>query len=231
MNDSLGLDGVSCAGCHTIGPDAGSTFSGITAYDTTRLIYGPFPGPFVGPMQLYEGYTPVYSPHMDNSAVCSSCHTLFTQTVDLSGTYTGAEFPEQATYHEYLNSSYPLAGIQCQTCHMPQITDPIVIANGYINLQGRTPFNQHTFAGANHFMLDLIKNNKNIPIEIELLDQIPLARHTDIEVELEEAEGAEITKEYGKVLWKLKLQPGETRKVKIVYSIKFPDDKRVVEKN
>ena len=77
----------------------------------------------------------------------------------------------------------------------------------------------------------MIKNNKNIPIEIELLDQIPLARHTDIEVELEEAEGAEITKEYGKVLWKLKLQPGETRKVKIVYSIKFPDDKRVVEKN
>ncbi len=159
--DSLGIDGVSCAGCHTIGPDAGNYFSGITAYDTTRNIYGPFPGPFTGPMQLYEGYTPVYSTHMDNSAVCSSCHTLLTETVDLNGNYTGGEFVEQATYHEYLNSSYPLSGTKCQTCHMPQLTDPIVIANGYITLSGRTPFNQHVFAGANHFMLDLIKNNKN----------------------------------------------------------------------
>jgi len=173
VNDSLGLDGVSCAGCHTIGPDAGSTFSGITSYDTTRNIYGPFTVPFVGPMQLYEGYTPVYSPHMDNSAVCSSCHTIFTKTVDFAGNYTGTEFPEQATYHEFLNSSFPVAGISCQTCHMPQLTDPIVIANGYINLQGRTPFNQHVFAGANHFMLDLIKSNKsslNIDVEDEHFD-------------------------------------------------------------
>ncbi len=161
VNDTLGLDGVSCAGCHTIGPDAGSTFSGIIPFDTTRNIYGPFPGPFMGPMQLYEGYTPVYSPHMDNSAVCASCHTLITPSVDLAGNYTGGEFIEQATYHEFLNSSYPLAGTKCQTCHMPQLADPIVIANGYISLAGRTPFNQHTFAGANHFMLDLIKNNKN----------------------------------------------------------------------
>ncbi len=160
INDSLGLDGVSCAGCHTIGPDAGNTFSGVTAYDTTRHIYGPFPGPLAGPMQLYVGYTPVYSPHMDNSALCSSCHTLITESVDLNGNYTGGEFIEQATYHEYLNSTYPANNTKCQTCHMPQLTDPIIIANGYSSLQGRTPFNQHTFAGANHFMLDLIKNNK-----------------------------------------------------------------------
>ena len=36
-NDSLGLDGVSCASCHTIGDSArlGSVFSGIIPYDTT----------------------------------------------------------------------------------------------------------------------------------------------------------------------------------------------------
>lgn len=160
INDTLGLDGVSCAGCHTIGPSAGSTFSGLTAYDTTRTIYGPFQNPFAGPMQLYEGYTPTYSPHMDNAAVCSSCHTLITQTADLSGNLTGDEFVEQATYHEYLNSSFPANNIKCQTCHMPQLADPIVIANGYLSLQARFPFNQHTFAGANYFMLNLIKNNK-----------------------------------------------------------------------
>ncbi|MBL0341570.1 MAG: T9SS type A sorting domain-containing protein [Bacteroidetes bacterium] len=171
VNDTLGLDGVSCAGCHTIGPNAGLTFSGITAYDTSRTIYGPFPGPFAGPMQLYEGYTPVYSPHMDNSAVCSSCHTLVTETVDLAGNYTGGEFVEQATYHEYLNSNFPANNIQCQTCHMPQLADPIIIANGYINLPARTPFNQHVFAGANHFMLDLIKNNK-VALNVNVADSL-----------------------------------------------------------
>jgi hypothetical protein len=43
---------------------------------------------------------------------------------------------------------------------MPPINEPIIIANGYTGLTPRTPFNQHTFAGANLFMLNLIKNNK-----------------------------------------------------------------------
>lgn len=161
VNDTLGLDGVSCAGCHTISPSVGNTFSGSIPFDTTRQIYGPFPGPFAGPMQLYEGYTPLYSPHMDESSVCSPCHTLITQTVDLSGNYTGSDFVEQATYHEYLNSVFAGTSTTCQTCHMPRLSDPIVIANGYITLQPRFPFNQHTFAGANLFMLKLMKNNKS----------------------------------------------------------------------
>lgn len=43
---------------------------------------------------------------------------------------------------------------------MPQLPEPVVIANGYIALTPRYPFNQHTFAGANHFMLQLIRDNK-----------------------------------------------------------------------
>lgn len=160
VNDTLGRDGVNCTGCHLIQPTTGFTFSGQTPYDTTRTIYGPFTLPMVGPMQLYEGYTPTYSPHTDQSAMCSSCHTLITQTADLSGNLTGGEFVEQATYHEYLNSSFPSNNIKCQTCHMPQLADPVVIANGFMALQPRYPFNQHVFAGANHFMLSLIKNNK-----------------------------------------------------------------------
>lgn len=160
VNDSLGLDGVTCVGCHTIDSSVGSTFSGIIPFDTTRQIYGPFTIPFVAPMQLYVGYTPNYATHTDESRMCSSCHTLITETADLSGNLTGGEFIEQATYHEYLNSSYPANNVKCQTCHMPQLPDPQVIANGFINLQPRYPFNQHMFTGANHFMLGLIKDNK-----------------------------------------------------------------------
>ena len=158
--DSLGRDGVSCTGCHTIGTAAGQAFSGVIPYDTSLNIFGPFTLPFTGPMQLYEGYTPVYSAHMNESRICSACHTLFTETADTSGNLTGQTFPEQATYHEYLNSRYPADTITCQRCHMPRIDDGIVIANGFSILQPRSPFNQHTFAGANSFMLKVIRDNK-----------------------------------------------------------------------
>lgn len=169
VNDTLGIDGVTCVGCHTIDATVGSTFSGNTPYDTTRQIYGPFMMPFVAPMQLYEGYTPNYSVHMDQSRACSSCHTLITETADLNGNLTGGEFVEQATYHEYLNSSYGANNIKCQTCHMPQLPNPQVIANGYINLQPRFPFNQHMFTGSNYFMLNLIKNNKTA-LDVQVAD-------------------------------------------------------------
>lgn len=163
-NDTLGKDGVSCAACHAIGPNGpglGNFFSGNIPYDTNRVEYGPFPSPYVGPMQLYEGLTPVYSLHMDQSRVCSSCHTLITQTADLSGNPTGGYFVEQATYHEYVNSDFPANSITCQTCHMPQLQDAIILSNSTGGLTPRTPFNQHTFQGANFFMLNLIKNNKD----------------------------------------------------------------------
>jgi hypothetical protein len=165
LTDSLGIDGVSCSSCHTIntqglGHTLGQSFSGEIPYDTTRKIYGPFQNPFLGPMDLYEGYTPVYSTHMDESKVCSSCHTLITSSADLNGNPTGINFVEQATYHEYLNSSFPANDIKCQTCHMPTLADAIVIANGNINYQARFPFNQHRFTGANNFMLNLMKNNR-----------------------------------------------------------------------
>ncbi len=160
--DSLGIDGVSCAGCHTISPSVGFTFSGQIPYDTTvHFEYGPFTAPSVGPMQLYEGFTPVFSPHMDNAKVCSPCHTLITQSVDLTGNFTGGFFVEQATYHEFENSSYPGNNVKCQTCHMPQVQDAITIANGFLGLTPRTPFNQHVFAGANSFMLTMLRDHRD----------------------------------------------------------------------
>ena len=160
-NDSLGLSGVGCLGCHSIGQDGlGNRFTGDIPYDTNRVAYGPFTNPMVGPMQLYINIKPTYSDHVSQGRFCSPCHTLISNSVDLEGNPTGNSFVEQATFHEWLNSSYPAQGTTCQTCHMPEIEDPVKIANGYTALQGRSPFNLHTFAGANSFMVDLIKRNK-----------------------------------------------------------------------
>lgn len=159
--DSLGLDGVSCTSCHTIGTDGlGTRFTGDIPYDTTYHIYGPFQNPITGPMQLYTGFTPTYSPHVSEGRFCSPCHTLITHSVDLSGTPTGRSFVEQATYHEWLNSAQSQDNITCQKCHMPQVLDSVVIANGYLNMPPRSPFNRHKFMGSNEYMIRLIKENK-----------------------------------------------------------------------
>lgn len=161
-NDSLGLNGVSCVACHAIGPDGlGSLFSGNIPYDSTHNEYGPYTNPLTGPMQLYVGMTPLYGSHMSESKVCSSCHTLITNTADLNGNLTGKTFVEQATFHEWKNSSYADDNLTCQNCHMPKILDSVIIANQYLNLPPRSPFNRHKFMGGNVFMINLIKENKN----------------------------------------------------------------------
>lgn len=160
--DSLGRAGVACMACHSIGTDRlGSRFSGDIPYDTNRVAYGPFVTPMAGPMQLYVGLTPTYATHVSESRVCSPCHTLITNTVDLSGVPTGGTFVEQATYHEWLNSEFPGKDKPCQSCHMPQVEEPVKIAVGYTSLSGRSPFNKHVFAGANFFMLNLMKQHKD----------------------------------------------------------------------
>jgi hypothetical protein len=160
LTDTLGLDGVSCVSCHIQGEEAGTTFSGVIQYDTTRHMYGPYTNPEIGPMQLYTGFIPAYGAHMKTSQACASCHTLITDVVDMAGNYTGEKFVEQSTYHEWVNSAYPGLDKTCQTCHMPSIRGPVVIANNILNLPARTPFNLHKFMGANSFMLQLMKANK-----------------------------------------------------------------------
>src|SRR5690606_31050905 len=85
-------------------------------------------------------------------------------TADLQGVPTGDHFVEQATYHEWLNSAFntrrdPENGVSCQGCHTPRIGDAVVISANYLFLQGRSPYGLHHFAGANTFMLGLLRDN------------------------------------------------------------------------
>ena len=75
----------------------------------------------------------------------------------------------------------------------------------------------------------MIRNNKGTAIDIEILDQVPISKNKEIEVELLEYDGAQYTEEYGKLLWNITIKPNETKKVKLVYSIKYPQDKTIQE--
>lgn len=73
-----------------------------------------------------------------------------------------------------------------------------------------------------------VKNNKVTPIQLLLKDQHPLSAVKEVEVTLEETGEAEVNPETGVLTWKVDLKPGESRKYRFVYSVKFPRDKRIV---
>jgi hypothetical protein len=161
--DSLALDGVNCSACHQqFDTLLGRNFSGNLHYKR-KQVWGPYTDPFTGPMQFFAGFTPNYGPHVTRGGFCGGCHTLQTNTVDLSGQLTGQVFTEQATYHEWLNSQYSDTAAStarsCQSCHLPRITDPVDIATNYPFLDSRTPFGKHELVGGNAFMLKLMRNN------------------------------------------------------------------------
>jgi len=159
--DSIALDGVSCSACHQLDTNfVGSTFSGNLIYDTTHTIFGPYFNPFSSPMISFAGFDAVQSHSISESVNCAGCHTLITQSVNMDGEYTGNEFVEQATYHEWLNSIYNQDDTrqECQSCHVPRIDDEVALALDYDFLGGRSPFGKHEFSGANIFMLKLMKD-------------------------------------------------------------------------
>lgn len=70
-----------------------------------------------------------------------------------------------------------------------------------------------------------VKNNKKDPITLLLKDQYPISTNKDIEVELLQSSDAAINTEIGVLTWKIELAAGESKKVRIGYSAKYPKGK------
>lgn len=74
----------------------------------------------------------------------------------------------------------------------------------------------------------MVKNNKLTDINLLLKDQFPLSTIKEVEVKLEDGSDAMINMETGVLTWKIDLKPGESRKVRFSYSVKYPKDKKIV---
>ena len=70
-----------------------------------------------------------------------------------------------------------------------------------------------------------VKNNKKEKVQMMLKDQYPLSTNKDIEVELLEISGADNNSELGLLNWITELAPGESKKFRLSYSVKYPKDK------
>jgi len=165
----LAMDAVSCTVCHQVMADNLGTpesFSGGFLIDPEntnfgeRVIYGPFP---IGRQQANvmaqaSGFLAEQPVHMTDSALCATCHTLYTPYLDAAGEVAG-EFPEQMAYFEWINSSYAETQT-CQDCHMPAVTGDVRIST--VMGQTKEYLRLHSFTGANAFMLNLVGDNPEI---------------------------------------------------------------------
>ena len=74
----------------------------------------------------------------------------------------------------------------------------------------------------------LVKNNKVTDVNLLLKDQFPLSNIKEIVVTLEDGSDAMVNTETGVLTWKIDLKPGESKKVRFSYSVKYPKDKKIV---
>lgn len=73
-----------------------------------------------------------------------------------------------------------------------------------------------------------VKNNKLTDVNLLLKDQHPLSTIKEVEVKLEDGGEAMVNPETGVLTWKIELKPGESKKVRFSYSVKYPKDKKIV---
>jgi hypothetical protein len=170
-------EGVSCTLCHQIQSDfvknPAAAFSGGYVIDTDvpapdRALFGPYPEPqFPDLMQGSVGYEPVFGDHLEDAALCATCHNLFTPTLDAVGNIVG-EFPEQVPYSEWRVSRFGRGSPPertCQDCHMPLADGEVAVSVIPEALAPRRPYSQHDFLGGNVFMLRLLRDNIE-PLEL-----------------------------------------------------------------
>lgn len=163
-----GAEGVSCTVCHKIVPEGlgeRASFTGGFKINTENEIYGPHKDPFPMPMMHHAEQFPKEGRQILDSALCGSCHTVITPTLNSAGKQIG-EFVEQAPYLEWLASDFKKSNVTCQSCHVPVLKDangaqveqyiahmPHMGAGFFPPTRPRKPFGQHLFLGGNAQML------------------------------------------------------------------------------
>ena len=171
--EDLSREGVSCTLCHQIANvDLGTenSFSGkFTIADSSdadyKRIYGQYAAPVGSNMNMQTGHTPTEGPHITGSALCATCHTLYTPALDPdTGAPSGINFLEQGVYLEWQNSVYAdgqAQEAQCQDCHMPEPDTGYQTAISL--LPGSAPdtrsfYGQHTLVGGNAHLLEILRD-------------------------------------------------------------------------
>jgi hypothetical protein len=170
-------DGVSCSVCHQIEKTGLGTKE---SFNGNVIIQGPKDknnrpeyGPFVidaGHQRVMQsstgGFVPQNSDQIRDSALCGSCHTLYTKALGPGGQQIGT-LPEQMPYLEWLHSDYRQKKT-CQSCHMPEVHEAVAITALYG--QPREGMHRHEFIGGN-FLVQRILNEHRDDLSVATLPE------------------------------------------------------------
>ena len=156
----LAADGVSCTACHQITDQKLGTpesFTGGYVIDLTRTEDRPMFGRFdisaghTRVMRSATGFKPSEGRHIEQSELCATCHTLYTQALGPDAKPIG-RLPEQVPYLEWKHSAFRTEK-SCQDCHMPRVTQNTPLTN---ILGEPRELARHVFQGGNFFMLGML---------------------------------------------------------------------------
>ena len=176
----LAADGVSCTVCHQIASDRLGTRESFNG----EFVLAPSPAtgvrPIFGPFRVDAGRTTIMrsvtgfaqeeAPHIRQSALCATCHTLITTAYGPNGEVIGS-LPEQMNYQEWLHSDFAREEQSCQSCHMPAARGPVRAAS--VLGDARETLARHAFVGGNAYMLRLFNRYRHelgvkaLPHELE----------------------------------------------------------------
>jgi hypothetical protein len=187
LGDPFSMDGVSCTVCHQIRADnfgTAESFTGGFLIDRARppgerLVYGPYA---VDPgrqrlMHSAVALLPSESSHLAASELCATCHTLHTHALGPGGEDLG-RLAEQVPYQEWLHSTYRETQ-SCQSCHMPVLGTDIPVSS--VLGTPRPGFSQHTFHGANAFMLRILNRYRGELGVVALSQELDAAARETVE--------------------------------------------------
>ena len=166
--DQLARDGVTCTVCHQIAAEGLGTRGSFNGNFTvahpnasgSRVAFGPF-APDTGRRRLMHsvtGFEQEEAPHIRQSELCATCHTLITEARGPEGQIIGS-LPEQMNYQEWRHSDFFKEQRGCQSCHMPPAQGPVRVAS--VLGQVRDRLARHTFVGGNAFMLRLMNRYRS----------------------------------------------------------------------
>ena len=178
----LAADGVSCTVCHQISDEGLGTRDNFNANftmrptpaDGNRVIFGPFQidAGRKTIMRSVTGFQQMQATHIQQSELCATCHTLYTEVRTPAGQVVGA-FPEQMNFQEWQHSSYSQGqnAQACQSCHMPEVKEKTRISSVLGDI--RDGLHRHLFVGGNAFIVRMLNRYRGelgvtaLPSELE----------------------------------------------------------------
>ena len=117
-----------------------------------------------------SGFAQEEAPHIKQSELCATCHTLITTAFGPNGQVVGS-LPEQMNYQEWRHSDFVREERSCQSCHMPTVAGPIRAAS--VLGDTRDSLARHVFVGGNAYMVRLLNRYRHelgvmaLPSELE----------------------------------------------------------------